>query len=557
MKKLRLLTFAALVLIFASAVNVHAQKESVIYNFGSKSGDPFGPGAYFSGIIAQGGDGNLYSTTPGGGAYVDFGAVFKITPAGNLTVLYNFNGLVGDGPTGLTLGRDGNFYGTTLQSDPGYGTIFRWITSSGSLSVLYSFTDGSDGASPYAPPVQGTDGNFYGTTSGGGANGDGTVYRCVVTASGICTFTSLHQFDYTHGANPLAPLVQGTDGNFYGTAWHGTNANAGVVFKITTAGKFTLLHSFCLQSGCPDGANPVGPLVQGSDGDFYGTTINAGTFGYGTVFKITPTGSLTVLHSMNGATDGGNPYAGLVQATDGYFYGVTPRGGTDGDGTIFKISSAGSFSPLYSFNGSTGSNPYVTPFQHTNAIVFGDTQLGGTGNVSPCTTGNCGVFYSWSNATTLKPFVSLLPYSGKVGATIEFLGQGFTPSTTVSFNGTTASRTVVSGTYLTATVPNGATTGFVAVTTSSGTLKSNKIFRVIPQITSFSPTSGPPGTSVVINGESFTGATSVTFGGVKGTLTSVSYTKITATVPSGAKTGKITVTTPGGTATSSGTFTVT
>jgi len=182
----------------------------------------------------------------------------------------------------------------------------------------------------------------------------------------------------------------------------------------------------------------------------------------------------------------------------------------------------------------------------------GTTTLGGANN-------NGTVF---SLSVGLGPFVEAVTYSGKVGSIIEFLGQGFTSSSTVSFNGTTASRTVVSGTYLTATVPNGATTGPVYVTTSGVTLKSNKTFRVIPQIKSFSPTSGPVRTVVTINGESFqaspTGATTVTFtGGVKGTITSVSYTKITVKVPSEAKTGKITVTTPGGTATSVGTFTVT
>jgi uncharacterized repeat protein (TIGR03803 family) len=243
-------------------------------------------------------------------------------------------------------------------------------------------------------------------------------------------------------------------------------------------------------------------LVQATDGNFYGTTYYGGasdkcSLGCGTVFKMTPAGTLTTLHSFDG-TDGDGPSAGLLQATNGNFYGTTYYVGASGDGTVFSVS------------------------------------------------------------VGLGPFVEALTYSGKVGNTIEFLGQGFTSSITVSFDGKAAMRKVVSGTYLTATVPSTATTGFVTVTTSEGSLKSNKIFRVIPQITSFSPTSGPVGTRVTITGESFTGATSLTFGGVEAKFTVDSYTQITATVPTGVKTGKvdIDVTTPGGTATSSSPFTV-
>ena len=225
-----------------------------------------------------------------------------------------------------------------------------------------------------------------------------------------------------------------------------------------------------------------------------------------------------------------------------------------GVGTIFKISPNGSYSVLYNFDGTTGSTPDVTPFQHTDGVLYGDTRSGGAGSVT-CSAGTCGVFYSLSAG--LPPFVSLLPYSGKVGKTIEILGQGFTSTTTVSFNGTTATATVKSGTYLTVAVPNGATTGFVRVTTSSGTLTSNKRFRVTPQITSFSPNSGAVGTVVTITGVSLKQTTSVTFGGVKATTFTVdSDTLVTATVPTGARTGKLQATTPGGTATSSTSFTV-
>ena len=173
-----------------------------------------------------------------------------------------------------------------------------------------------------------------------------------------------------------------------------------------------------------------------------------------------------------------------------------------------------------------------------------------------CTVGTCGVFYSLNIGAT--PFVSLITTSGKVGKTVEVLGQGFKGTTGVSFNGTAATFKVSSDTYLTATVPNGATTGSVTVTTPGGPLTSNKQFRVTPQIISFTPTSGPVGTPVTITGVSLTQTSKVTFGGVKAiSFTVNSDTQVTATVPTGAKTGKIAITTAGGVAVSSGVFTVT
>jgi uncharacterized repeat protein (TIGR03803 family) len=253
-----------------------------------------------------------------------------------------------------------------------------------------------------------------------------------------------------------------------------------------------------------------------------------------------------------------------VLASDGNFYGANSNGGTvnsncsNGCGTVFKITPKGAYSVLYKFDYTTGATPYVTPFEHTSGLVYGDSQVGGSGNVNPCSTGNCGVFYSWKS-TSLPAFVSLLPYSGKVGKVVEFLGQGFVSGkTTVSFNGTAAKPTVVSSTYLTAAIPNGATTGSVSVTTSGVKLASNRIFRVTPQITSFKPTSGAVGTVVTITGVSLIQTKKVTFGGVAATSFSItSDLQVKATVPTGAKTGKIVITTPGGTATSPGVFAVT
>src|SRR5580704_11971057 len=385
---------------------------NTIYNFGDHTGDPLSPQAV--GAIAQGRDGNLWSTTLFGGTN-NMGTAFKLTPGGKLTVIYNFTSTTGQPASGLTLGTNGNFYGATFNGGTGTaciggcGTVFE-LTPSGKLTILWNFTGGNDGQFPYSGPIEGTDGNLYGMTAGFGFN--------------------------------------------YGT-----------IFKIVPSGDFplTLLFSFDVF----DGAYPYAGLVQGSDAKLYGTTTGASLFG--DVFDITTTGSFAKLHALNGSTDGAYANAGLVQASDGNFYGAAQQEG-NGFGTFFRITPNGTFAVCEDFNATDGADPLVTPIQHTNGILYGDTYLGGDIN-------NTGVFYSLNLG--LKPFVSLLPTSGKVGATVEILGQGFTGTKAVSFGGTAAAKfTVVSSTYMTAVVPTGATTGLVTVTTAKATLQSNKKFRV-------------------------------------------------------------------------------
>jgi uncharacterized repeat protein (TIGR03803 family) len=289
---------------------------------------------------------------------------------------------------------------------------------------------------------------------------------------------------------------------------YGGAHGVGTVFEITTGGTLTTLYNFCSQTGCADGEEPFGGLVQATDGNFYGTTVAGGTthscnsFTCGTVFKITPTGTLTTLHSFDG-TDGESPYAGLVQATSGNFYGTTHDGGTSGN----------------------------------------------------CGTYGCGTVFSLS--VGLGPFVETKPTSGKEGAKIGILGQGFSSSSVVKFGGTKATTVVLSGTtFITATVPAGALTGAVTVTTGTTTLISQQTFKVLPTIASFSPTSGPVGTLVTIKGTGLKQATKVTFDGKSATPTVISDTEVTADVPTGAATGKIAVTTKGGSATSATSFTV-
>jgi uncharacterized repeat protein (TIGR03803 family) len=406
--------------------------------------------------LAQGRDGNLYGTTALGGMNGD-GVVFKITPSGKLKALYNFDGVHGSSPgSGMTLGTDGNLYGTAQSGGAdGYGTIFK-ITPSGNLTSLYSFTGGTDGEYPEAFPIQGTDGNFYGATDNNA--GPGTAYK--ISASG--TFTLLASLP----SGSLAQLLQATDGNFYGTTFAGGSSGQGTIFKMTLKGIVTVLYNFDGQHG----EFPTAPLIQGSDGNFYGTASQGGSYGQGVTFELTLPNTITILHNFpdpNYPNDGYASNMGLVQATDGDFYGVTAVGGTMGYGVIFQITPTGGYSILYNFDKAHGAYP-LGPMQHTNGEFYGVTFEGGTNNR--------GVVYSFDMG--LGPFVSLVSISGKVGKTVEVLGQGFTGTTAISFNGTAATFRIVSDTYLTATVPTGATTGFVTVTTPSGTLTSNKQFRV-------------------------------------------------------------------------------
>src|SRR5581483_8973866 len=346
---------------------------------------------------------------------------------------------------------------------------------------------------------------------------------------------------------------------FYGTTHFGgvpglgCGIGCGVLYRVSPTGTITTVHSF---GGYPnDGANPEGVLVQAGDGNFYGATYSGGSHNLGSIFKVTPAGQLTILYnfcSLAGCVDGKNPWVGLVLGTDGNLYG-TSQGGAHNAGAIFRVTPTGQFTTLYSFCSVSGCAdgffPQTTLMQDTNGKFYGVTESGGANAL------NGGVFYRLD--VGLKPFVNLVTWTAKVGKTVEILGQGFTGATAVSFNGTPATFTVSSDTYLTAIVPDGATTGVVTVTTPGGLLKGNRKFLVAPNILSFSPESGPVGTPVVITGTSFTGAMRVAFGGVAATSFSVdSDSQVTATVPSGAVTGKIQVTTPGGVAISSDTFTV-
>lgn len=396
-------------------------------------------------------DGDFYGTSYYGGSQ-NAGTIFALTPDGTLNTLYNFCSLAncadGFNPGALVQGHNGNFLGTTWNGGAvskticpyECGTIFE-VTAKGALTTLHDFCSRlgcPDGASPAQDLVIGSNGNLYGTTSGGGAGTvkAGTLY--VLTSSS--KFSILHTFNAATDGQDPDTLIMGTDGNLYGTAPLGGIPNycyggCGTIFRMTPAGVFTTLYKFCSKGyPCADGSFPTA-LIQGADGNLYGTTSQGGNppnancvYGCGTIFKITPGGELTTLYAFCGETgcpDGDSP-EGLTQSTSGTFYGITEFGGT------------------------------------------------GTGN--ECN--GCGTVFSLSLG--LQPFVLSNPVFGRVGYEINILGNKLTDATTVTFNGVPATFIIKSDTYIRAQVPSGATTGAIEVTTPSGTLSSNVAFQVIP-----------------------------------------------------------------------------
>ena len=389
-------------------------------------------------------DGNYYGTTNGSGANGKGGTIFKLSPGGQLTTLYSFCSLAncadGGGPSVLVQGRDGNLYGITGAGGSGHqcsfrasgcGTVFK-ITTKGVLSTLHSFCIESGCADGYGPSslILATDGGFYGTATQGGS-GNGTFFG--LSSSG--QLKALHSFTHIEGSYPNG-VVEGTDGNFYGTTRVQGSTGNGTIFQATPAGQVKVLYNFCSSSLCADGGVPWSGLVEGTDGNFYGTTNDGGTGQHcpglggvpcGTLFKITPAGEFTSLYSFcaqSGCPDGGVPVTALIQGTDGAFYGTTSEGANtscnNGCGTVFNLS------------------------------------------------------------VGLAPFVEANPVGGKVGYKIQILGKGLTGSASVTFNGTQATFTVISDTLIKATVPSGATTGTIEVTTPGGTLNSNVAFQVLP-----------------------------------------------------------------------------
>ena len=356
---------------------------------GNKGREPYA-------ALVYGTDGQFYGTTGYGGTD-ERGTIFKMTPEGVLSTLVEFSiydsGVFNYGPhAGLVQGRDGAFYGTTVSGSSGDGTVYK-MTPGGVVTGLVKFTGtagANKGSEPYAPLTEGSDGNFYGTTRTGGAGGGGTVFK--MTPSGV--LRTLVEFTGNAGANkgssPYAALVQGSDGNFYGTTFSGGANSLGTVFRMTPAGVLTTLVEFTGNGVTNKGSKPYAALVQASDGNFYGTTQLGGASNLGTAFKMTPTGILTTLVEFTGtggAKKGGQPYAALVQGTDGNFYGTTRLGGASDFGTIFKMTPSGLLTTLVEFTGGTtgaarGSQPWAALMQASDGNFYGTTRNGGAGVAS-------------------------------------------------------------------------------------------------------------------------------------------------------------------------------
>jgi uncharacterized repeat protein (TIGR03803 family) len=464
--------FALFLYMSTMVVTLPAQTFKTLHNFDNT--DAALPWA----TMVQANDGNFYGTTQNGGDMacdLGCGTIFSIAPNGKLTA-YDFDGTNGAGPMGgLVQAANGDFYGVTAGGGVNnLGTVFKF-TPKGGLTTLYSFS-ADTGYSPLGGLVLASDGNFYGTASSGGPPagqcdpGCGTIFK--ITPKG--TYTTIHNFNgIPDGGGPLAAMIQAPDGKLYGTASTLGNAgNYGTVFTITPKGKYTVVHQF----DNTDGAYPFGGLILGTDGNFYGQTDLGGASQYGafgTVYKMTPTGKVTTLHSFE-QTDGDNPISNLVQGTDGNFYGTASYGGKHPNfGTIFKITPSGKFTTLHNFSGTNGSYPYAGLIQATNGTVYGATYAGGSSTACPY---GCGTVFSLS--VGLGPFVEPLPNSGQVGAAIRILGTDLTGTTSVTFNGTAAKFTVVSKSEIKTNVPSGATTGTVEVKTTKNTLNSNVVFRV-------------------------------------------------------------------------------
>jgi uncharacterized repeat protein (TIGR03803 family) len=436
----------------------------------------------------------------------------QATWAQTFNTLVSFNGSNGAGPGApLVQGTDGNLYGITGAGGAvADGTVFQ-IMPEGALTTLLSF-DGTDGVAPHGL-VLATNGNFYGTTGAGGAHGDGTFFE--MTPSG--TLATLLSFDGTGGPSGL---VQATAEDFYGTTNEGGANGAGTVFKITPSGTPTTLYSFCshlIGGACTDGEFPEGGVVQATNGDFYGTTSLGGANGSnGTVFKITPDGALTTLHSFD-ITDGARPYGTLIQAADGDFYGTTVFGG-NGYGTVFKITPEGKLTTLHKFDSTDGMDTSIGLVQATDGNFYG-TAEGGTNS---CLCGTIFKITPEGKLTTLHSFDST-DGNGPGGLLQDTDGNFYGPTSQGGAN-------------------------------NDGTIFSLSV-GLAPFVKTL-PTSGKVGAAVRILGTDLKDAASVTFDGAPAVFTVISPSEISTTVPDLATTGTVEVTTPLATLTSNVPFRV-
>ncbi len=377
--------FTSLVVVAASSATTGAVSFSVLHSFAGPEGEtpaaPLIQGAdgFFYGVAAHGGDFTVLA--PDGG-----GTAFRVDGSGNLTTLHTFRGPEGAWPKSLIQGRDGFFYGTATLGgqpsistlNPGVGTIFR-MDATGAVTVLHVFPYSiGGGSSQPGPIVQGADGALYGSALGayGTTAIGGYIYRFdPVTGD----FRHLHDFVGSDGAIPTGPLFQARDGFFYGTTNQGGLWNSGVIFKVDVLGHFVLLHSLSpLYPG--EGSEPKGGVIQASDGFFYGTTEQGG-YG-GEIFRMDTTGNFTVLHRFDSYfSDGGRPRSGLIEGRDGFLYGTASSGGqpvtASRYGVVYRMDKAGTVTVLHTFTGPDGREPWAALAQGADGQLYGSTVVGG------------------------------------------------------------------------------------------------------------------------------------------------------------------------------------
>src|SRR6202142_2031322 len=303
------------------------------------------------------------------------------------SMLYSFNNETGDGDSpmaGLTMDSKGNFYGTTMFGGSDADGTFFMVTPTGSETVLYSFCDiGVDGSTPTGGLVMDKRGNLYGTTTTGGANGEGTVFKFTPDGAETVLYSFCSEPMCADGYYPVAGLIMDSKRNFYGTTIYGGADGAGAVFKLTSVGPETVLFSFCLNMNCSTGASPYAGLMMDSAGNLYGTTAYGGAKTEGIVFELSPGGTETVLYSFGSAPgDGATPYTDPIMDKEGNLYGTTVNGGASGMGTVFELAPGGVETVLYSF-GSTpgdGTTPYVGLIMDKEGNLYGTTRSGGAAN---------------------------------------------------------------------------------------------------------------------------------------------------------------------------------
>ena len=424
------------------------------------------------GVLAQGQDGLLYGTSLKGGSLGE-GTVFAMTQGGDVNVVGGFSDSTGGTTcnTGLSLGRDGSFYGTCADGKSPFenGTVFSASAASG-IATLHTFA-GSDGKMPEpGVPVQGIDGNFYGMTEAGGANGAGTVF----VMHGDGSVVVLYNFGgfQDDGREPTGALTLASDGNFYGTTMAGGKLGGGTVFKMTPGGQVTILHAFPSKSA-KEGVMPMGGVVEGKGGKFYGVTFSGGQENLGTIYVLKQTGKTQTLHSFRAVENVAFPCDGMAMSAERSLFGTAAacKNGTCAGSAIFELTAKADFKVLHAFDPATdGTEASGGLFLDTNGLLYGLTESGGPNGG--------GTAYSFDNG--IAPFVSLSPASGAIGDTINVYGQGFTEKGTKIFFGKTQATQnfFVGPNYDQVVVPPGATSGTVTVKTPSGRLKSIQTFTV-------------------------------------------------------------------------------